>query len=129
LVSRRTSFDSYGKLIQVHPSQVFAEALKAWQNHCLPNAAFRPDCVWIFDENLCFERDPARAGEFQARIPDTVHSPRLTRRRLLNEHFCGIASRLVFYRIGNVARGIRLSGALRPWFEPKGESGRLHPEG
>ncbi|HWQ91056.1 MAG TPA: hypothetical protein VN673_05245, partial [Clostridia bacterium] len=41
----------------------FFEVERAWKA-LLQERKLPTECLWVFDENLCFEVDPARPGEF-----------------------------------------------------------------
>jgi hypothetical protein len=99
----------------------FAEASKAWKallaQHGLP-----VDPVWIFDENLCFETDPDRDGNFKLGFQTRFTPPPTGAEEIAYEHFQEFEARMVFYRIGS-SRGKSVCLLLcDEWFEPKGES-------
>src|SRR6266852_670279 len=100
---------------------MFEDALKGWTT-LLSQRGFSTELLWIFDENLCFEKDAAAPGgvkmgfqtEFTPHPPD---APKVT-----YHHFAEVDARLVFYRLG-ASRGRSVCLQLcDPWFEPKGQS-------
>jgi hypothetical protein len=98
----------------------FEDALAAWQG-VLAKHGFPTNVLWILDENLCFEQDPAapaqvRLGfqtQFTPQPPDAA--------KVTYHHFAEMDSRLVFYRLGN-NRGRSICMQLcDSWFEPKNQ--------
>src|SRR5437773_8369387 len=99
----------------------FESALQEWKE-LLVRRGFSNDVVWILDENLVFENDPASpAGvklgfqtEFSPHPPDAA--------KVTYHHFAEMDARLVFYRLGT-SRGQSVCLQLcDPWFEPKTEA-------
>src|SRR5690349_8840385 len=73
-----------------------AEALVAWKK-MLVDRGFLPELLWVFEENLCFEKAPAglHAG-FQTRftpVPEDALD-------IAFDAFCESGTRIVFYRLG-----------------------------
>jgi hypothetical protein len=99
----------------------FTEVLNAWQA-VLAERRLPTELVWIFDENLCFEKDPAGKAGFKLGFQTGMTPPPPDSERLAYHHFCEFEARIVFYRIGS-SRGKSVCLLLcDPWFEPKGES-------
>jgi hypothetical protein len=99
----------------------FEDALKAWQA-ALAERGFSTDLVWVFEENICFERDEAAPGGvklgFQTRF--TPHPDDAA--KAAYHHFAETDERLVFYRLGaNAGRSICIL-LCDAWFEPKNEA-------
>ena len=96
-------------------------ALDAWKK-ALAERAFSTDLLWIFEENLCFERKPDVPGGvhigFQTRfspVPEEALD-------IAYEHFCESDARIVFYRLGE-SKGRSVCILLGdPWFGDKKES-------
>ena len=96
------------------------EALVAWKK-MLADRGYSPELLWIFEENLCFEKAPEAPGGFhpgfQIRftpVPDDALD-------IAFDHFCETDTRIVFYRLGesrNRSVCILLGDA---WFDGKGE--------
>jgi hypothetical protein len=99
----------------------FEYAFQEWKD-LLAKRGFSKDVVWILDENLVFEKDPAsHAGvklgfqtQFSPHPPDAAKDT--------YHHFAEMDARMVFYRLGeNQGRSICIQ-LCDPWFEPKNES-------
>jgi hypothetical protein len=98
-----------------------AEALAAWKK-LLAERGFGTDLLWIFEENLCFEKKPDVPGGihigFQTRFAP-VPAESLD---IAYEHFCEAEARIVFYRLG-ACKGRSVCILLGdPWFNEKKES-------
>lgn len=99
----------------------FEEALVFWKT-LLGTRGYSAEILWILDENLCFERDPAAPGGvklgFQTQF--TPHPPDAA--KVTYHHFAEMDARVVFYRLGmNQGRSVCLQ-LCDPWFEPKTET-------
>jgi len=101
----------------------FHEALKAW-TELLARRGLPAECVWIFDENLCFEADPAQPGGFRLNYQVAFTPPPPGAEQIAFEEFGDSEARLVFYRIGSSGGKSVCLVVCDPWFEAKGE-----PEG
>jgi hypothetical protein len=96
------------------------EALVAWEK-ILAEHGCSPELLWIFEENLCFEKAPQAPGGFhpgfQTRftpVPDDALD-------IAFDHFCESGTPIVFYRLGqsrNRSVCLLLGDA---WFDGKGE--------
>lgn len=98
----------------------FSEALSAWKTvlaeHHLPT-----DLIWIFDENLCFEKDSAAAGGFELGFQTRFAPPPTNAAQVGYDFFCKFEARLVLYRMGS-CRGKSVCLLLCDgWFESKAE--------
>jgi hypothetical protein len=98
----------------------FEEALVEWKS-LLKEHDYATDILWVLDENLCFERDPAVPGgvrlsiqtQFTAQPPDSA--------KMVYHHFAEADFRLVFYRLG-ISRGRSVCILLcDEWLEGKSE--------
>jgi hypothetical protein len=99
----------------------FEQALTAWQK-MLGERQFPTELIWIFDENLIFEKDAA--GQNKLGFQTQLTPPPPDADRVAFNHFCEFEARMVFYRLGS-ARGKSVCLMLcDSWFEPKNE-----PEG
>ena len=99
----------------------FDEALKAWQG-VLKQRGLPTDCVWIFDENLCFEADAASPGGFRLGFQTALTPPPPDAEVIAYDHFAESDARIVFYRIGSwQAKSICLV-LCDAWFEPRQEA-------
>jgi hypothetical protein len=99
----------------------FTEALNAWKT-ILIQRRLPTELVWIFDENLCHEKEPAGKTGFKLGFQTQFTPPPPDAERIAYHHFCEFEARIVFYRIGS-SRGKSVCVLLGDeWFEPKGES-------
>jgi hypothetical protein len=97
------------------------EALAAWQK-LLGQQGLATDLLWIFEENLCFEK--------KADVPGGIHIGFQTRfspvpqesLEIAYEHFCESETPIVFYRLGE-SKGRSVCILLGDaWFNDKKES-------
>ena len=99
----------------------FSTALTEWKTilgqHQLP-----ADLVWIFDENLCFEKDAAAKGGFKLGFQTRITPPPADAEQIAYDHFCDYEARVVFYRIGSSSGKSVCLLLCDGWFESKGES-------
>lgn len=99
----------------------FSEALNAWKA-ALSGRGFPAECVWIFDENLCFEKSSSSADGFQLGFQTDFTPPPTDAAQVAYDYFCEFEARLVFYRIGTHGGKSICVMLCDPWFEPKGQS-------
>lgn len=98
----------------------FSQALAEWKM-ILGERKLPTNLVWLFDENLCFEKDPKDKSQFKLGFQTAITPPPADSEQIAYNHFCEFEARIVFYRIGN-AHGKSLCLLLcDEWFEPKGE--------
>ena len=96
----------------------YEAALTTWKE-LLRARNLSDDVVWIFDENLIFERDSSDGHKlgFQTQLTP----PPGDADRIAFNYFCDFEARIVFHRIGS-ARGKSICLMLcDEWFESKGE--------
>src|SRR4051812_45518626 len=99
----------------------FDNALTAWKG-TLKEKGLPTDCIWIFDENLCFEKDAASPGGYRLGFQTVLTPPPARAEQVAYDHFLEADTRLVFYRIGS-SRGKSVSLLLcDEWFETKREA-------
>jgi hypothetical protein len=99
----------------------FAEALAAWTN-LLKQRGWPTDLIWLFDENLCFERHPRNTNSFQVAVQTSLTPPPPEAAQIAFDYFCEFDARLVLYRLGT-SRGRSVCFLLcDKWFEKKGEA-------
>jgi len=99
----------------------FDEALKAWKALLGPRG-FPEDCIWVFDENFCFEKDPASPGGFRLGFQTVFTPPPPDSEAIAFESFADSEARVVFYRLGS-SRGKSVCAVLcDEWFESRGEA-------
>jgi hypothetical protein len=98
----------------------FSQALSAWSKF-LAERRLPADVLWIYDENLCFEKAAGGKEGFRLGFQDQFTPPPPEAERIAFDYFCDFEARLVFYRIGT-ARGKSVCLMLCDgWFESKGE--------
>jgi len=98
----------------------FSEALNEWKN-ILAQRGLPTDIVWIYDENLCFEKDAKAKDGFKLGFQTQITPPPAEAAKIAFDHFCEFEARVVFYRIGS-SRGKSVCLILCDgWFESKGE--------
>lgn len=99
----------------------FEEALKEWQR-ILNVSGLPPECEWILDENLVFEKDAAAPSgvrlSFQTQF--TLRPADLA--QATYDFFSDFEARLVFYRIGTAGGKSVCLMLCDPVFETRGES-------
>jgi hypothetical protein len=99
----------------------FDQALTAWKALLQPRG-LPTECLWVFDENLCFEKAPAAPGGFKLGFQTALTPPPPDAERLAYGYFADFAARLVFYRLG-ACRGKSVCILLcDEWFEGRTES-------
>jgi hypothetical protein len=99
----------------------FDEALRAWQSF-LTQQKLPSDLLWVFDENLCFEKDTNAPAGFRLGFQTTFTPPPPDAAIIAYEHFSEFAAPLVWYRLGSY-RGKSVCLLLcDPWFDKKTEA-------
>src|SRR5512141_978744 len=77
----------------------FEDALNAWKT-LLAQKGLSTKLVWVFDENLCFEKDAAAPNGFRLGFQTAFTPPPAAAESIAYDHFCGCDALLVFYRLG-----------------------------
>src|SRR5215472_9243153 len=78
----------------------FGEALKAWKT-LLGEKGLPSELIWVFDENLCFEKDAAGANAFRLGFQMIFTPPPPDAEKIAYEHFLAFDAPLVWYRLGS----------------------------
>ena len=99
----------------------FENALEAW-SVLLRQRGLPLQLVWLFDENLCFERESARPGGFRLGFQTVFTPPPPEAERIAYQHFREYESPLVFYRLGSCGDKSVCLLLCDDWFATKGES-------
>ncbi|SPE62672.1 hypothetical protein SBV1_870013 [Verrucomicrobia bacterium] len=99
----------------------FDNAFTAWKT-VLAERGLPTDCLWAFDENLCFEKDPASPGGFKLGFQTQFTPPPPEAERIAYDEFGETNARLVFYRIGSAGGKSVCLLLCDDWFEPKGQA-------
>lgn len=94
-------------------------AINEWRR-LLRDRGFSDDLVWIFDENLIFERssDGNTRLVFQRQLTPLPADAE----RIAFNYFADFEARIVFYRIGSASGKSVCMMLCDPWFEAKGET-------
>jgi hypothetical protein len=96
----------------------FDEAVEAWRSR-LRLLGLPTELLWVFDENLCFEKNPADV-RFAYQVVFTPPPPNAE--RIAYDHFSELNAPLVFYRAGS-SHGKSVCLLLcDKWFETKTEA-------
>jgi hypothetical protein len=99
----------------------FEEALHEWKT-VLAERRLPSDLVWIFDENLCFEKSATDKDGFKLGFQTRFTPPPRDAEQIAYEHFTQFEARIVLYRIGS-AQGKSICLLLcDEWFERRDES-------
>jgi len=99
----------------------FEDALAAWKS-LLQEHDYSTDLLWVLDENLCFEKDPAAPSGVKLGIQTKFTPQPPDSAKVIYHHFAETSERLVFYRLG-ASRGRSVCILLcDEWLEGKDES-------
>ncbi len=99
----------------------FDEALTSWKG-LLRLEGFPEQLTWIFDENLCFEKDTSTAAGFRLGYQHALTPPPRDAERIAYDHFCEFDAPIVFYRVGS-SQGKSVCLLLADkWFDTKTEA-------
>jgi hypothetical protein len=99
----------------------FEEALAAWKD-ALKQRGFSTDLVWILEENLCFEREPATSAGVKLGYQTQFTAHPADAAKTTYHHFAEMDARMVFYRLGESGGKSICIQLCDPWFEPKDEA-------
>lgn len=103
----------------IRPS--FEQALHAWKD-LLHQRGLAAEPLWIFEENLCYEKDPTSPTGFRLGFQTRFTPPPLNAERIAYDHFTDFGARLVFYQVGSFQGKSVCLMLCDEWFENKGES-------
>jgi hypothetical protein len=99
----------------------FEEALSAWQA-LLRQRGFATEVLWIFEENICFEKDDTHPKGFRLCYQTVLTPPPADAHHIAYEQFREVSAPIVWYRLGtNRNRSVCLL-LCDPWFNGKTES-------
>lgn len=100
----------------------FSLAMSAWQQ-LLQERGLPTHCVWIFDENLCFEPDASRPDGYKLGFQTALTPPAPAEaERITYDYFLDFEAPLVFYRIGTSGGKSICLMLCDEWFKSKGEA-------
>jgi hypothetical protein len=100
------------------------EALDAWKK-LLAGRNLSTNLLWIFEENLCFEKERGAQGGFHLGFQTKFTTPPDDALDIAFDHFSESGARIVFYRLGHAKRDGGQSVCVLlcdPWFDTKGEA-------
>jgi hypothetical protein len=96
-------------------------AIRAWEKF-LSERGFATNLLWIFEENLCFEKAPGAPGGFQLGYQTRFLKPPEDAVDIAYDLFCDSDARVVFFRLGE-SHGRSVCLLLGDhWFDKKNES-------
>jgi hypothetical protein len=104
-----------------HQRPPFNEALKAWTG-LLRQRGLPSECVWLFEENLCFEKDAAASSGFRVSFQTSFTPAPPDVERIAYDYFADFAARLVFYRLGSAGAKSLCLILCDAWFDSRGET-------
>jgi hypothetical protein len=99
----------------------FGEALASWQK-MLKETGLPSQLTWVFDENLCFEKDAANASGFRLGFQTVFTPPPSDAEQIAYSHFVEFDSPLVWYRLGSCRDRSVCLLLCDPWFQNKTEA-------
>jgi hypothetical protein len=103
----------------------FGEAVAAWKA-ALSQRALPTDLIWIFDENLCYEENPAAPGKLKLGFQTRFAPPPADAEHIAYDYFAGFEAPVVFYRIGSCDGKSVCALLCDVWFQSKGEAEGFH---
>ena len=96
-------------------------AIRTWET-ILAERGFANDLLWIFEENLCFEKKAGAPGGFHAAFQTRFLTPTEDAVEIAYDLFCQSRARVVFFRLGE-SRGRSICLLLGDhWLDRKNES-------
>jgi uncharacterized protein YciU (UPF0263 family) len=98
-----------------------AEALDAWET-ILDRRGFPTRFLWLFEENLCFEKSRAANGGLRLGFQTRFTPPPDDALDIAFDHFSATAARMVFYRLGGASGKSACVLLCDPWFEDRGNT-------
>jgi hypothetical protein len=111
------------KIIANNPNIVrptFSEAVTTWKA-LLAERKMPTELIWIFDENIVFEKDPASSSGFKLGFQTRFSPAPPEAEQIAYAHFGDFEARIVFYRIGTHDGKSVCLVLCDPWFENKGD--------
>lgn len=96
-------------------------ANRAWEK-ILAERGYSTDLLWIFEENLCFEKDASAPGGFRPGYQTRFLKPPEDAVEIAFDLFCQSEARVVFFRLGE-SHGRSVCLLLGDhWFDNKSEA-------
>ncbi len=100
---------------------LFRDAVKAWKD-LLQQRSLPVELIWLCDENLCFEKDPAAPGGFKLGFQTAFTPPPPDAERIAYEYFMHFDAPIVFYRLGSCRDRSVCMLLSDAWFSDKTEA-------
>lgn len=97
------------------------EALDAWKK-ILAERKFPTDIIWLFEENLCFEKLKSEEGGFHIGFQTKFSPPPEDAFEIAFDHFSETDARIVFYRLGDVPDKSVCALLCDKWFDRKNDA-------
>ncbi len=98
-----------------------SEALSVWKT-ALNHRNLPVEMLWAFDENLCFERDPAKPDGFRLGFQTVFTPPPPGAEEIAFHYFSEFEAPVVFYRLGSCGGKSICLLLCDGWFDSKGEA-------
>jgi hypothetical protein len=97
------------------------EAIESWKK-ILAARSFPTEIVWLFEENICFEKSKSPQGGLQIGFQMQFTPPPDDALDIAYDYFAETDARIIFYRVGNSGGKSLCVLLCDPWFEAKSES-------
>jgi hypothetical protein len=97
------------------------EALDAWKGN-LTEHGFATDLIWIYQENLCIEKQRTEQGGFRFGFQTKFTPPPEDALDIAFDHFAETDTRIVFYRLGGRPDKSVCILLCDSWFEDKNDA-------
>jgi hypothetical protein len=104
-----------------HTRPPFNQALASWVK-LLDESGMPSNLIWVFDENLCFEKDPANTTGFKLGFQTVFTPPPADAEQIAYDHFIEFDAPLVWYRLGSCGNNSVCLLLCDPWFQGKTEA-------
>ena len=98
----------------------FDLAIGAWKE-ILAQSQFPTDLIWIFDENLCFEKSLAGGNDYRLSYQTRITPPPQDAEHVAFDYLASFNARLVLYRLGSSHGKSVCLMLCDEWFENKTE--------
>lgn len=97
------------------------EALDAWKK-ILAERKFPTNSIWLFEENLCFEKLKSQEGGFHLGFQTKFSPPPEDALDIAFDHFSETDARIVFYRLGDIPGKSVCALLCDKWFDRKNDA-------
>jgi hypothetical protein len=121
MVPEKPPLPAVMKSVTTFNRPALAEALDAWKK-ILAERGFATELLWVFEENLCFEKSRADRGGYHVGFQTRFTPPPDDTLDIAFDHFCETDAPVVFYRLGACPGKSVCILLCDRWFERKGEA-------